>query len=471
VTEHFANHYITTLTAKIVEADTSVVVKSVTGIPAVPFRAVIGRKGAYPEEIVIVTLVVGTTLTITRAAEATAGVQTAWKHPVGATLTASITAESMAATASSVALYDTYTTKADGIPSVADSGHAWFQYPASGTQAMRVVSGKLTNTAAAGAAAGYQQCDLGAPVTRIGCDFVLGAYTTNNGSFALVTWKTLHDAAPIPDSNFHLTVNATGWQVMKWVSGTPTTLKSGVFVTPLTADGATIYRIDAVLAGNTASIFLPDNTVGTVTDAAIGDTPGHIACFETYQADAATDTKSAAVAVWADASSLVRSVIRPMFGAEQVIPAIAPLLPPGGFPRPVASLLNTDGNYTPTDAFAEIDTDLRVTFVAGPTGAALVDCDGYIQLGAALFAFLWKTYQVGGAAEATCWVMDSNGTQFPLGVLHHIHAHMIFGAGAFTPGFTYTLAWSHIATTANAGTYMKVGVALGIVASMTVTPL
>lgn len=100
MTEHYANHYATRLTDAITAAATSFDVDSVTGIPAVPFRAIIGRKGAYAEEIVIVTDVTSNTLTVTRAAEAVAGVQTATKHHVGATFTAVLTAavlESLAA--------------------------------------------------------------------------------------------------------------------------------------------------------------------------------------------------------------------------------------------------------------------------------------------------------------------------------------------------------------------------------------
>lgn len=95
MSENFANHYITTLTAFLDDDDLTCTVASVTGVPSVPFRAVIGRKGAYAEEIVIVTNVTGKVFTITRAAEATAGVQTAWKHPVGATITAVLTAAVM----------------------------------------------------------------------------------------------------------------------------------------------------------------------------------------------------------------------------------------------------------------------------------------------------------------------------------------------------------------------------------------
>jgi len=64
VTEHFANHYITQLAAFLDDDDLTCTVKSVVGDPATPYRAVIGRKGAYPEEVVIVTNVTGNVLTI-----------------------------------------------------------------------------------------------------------------------------------------------------------------------------------------------------------------------------------------------------------------------------------------------------------------------------------------------------------------------------------------------------------------------
>ena len=90
--EGFSNRYQTTLAAGVTSGAATGTVTSVTGIPAYPFRAIISSEGANTDEIVLVTLVAGTTLTWTRAAEAVAGVQAASAHSIGATLTAIVTA-------------------------------------------------------------------------------------------------------------------------------------------------------------------------------------------------------------------------------------------------------------------------------------------------------------------------------------------------------------------------------------------
>lgn len=90
--ENFANRYQTTLAAGVTSGALTGTVTSVTGVPAVPFRAIITAEGANTDEIVLVTGQASTTLTWTRAAEAVAGIQAASAHSIGATLTAIVTA-------------------------------------------------------------------------------------------------------------------------------------------------------------------------------------------------------------------------------------------------------------------------------------------------------------------------------------------------------------------------------------------
>jgi hypothetical protein len=90
--ENFANRYQTTLAAGVTSGALTGTVSTATGIPSVPFRALISAEGANADEIVLVTNAAGTTLTWTRAAEAVAGVQAASAHSTGALLTAVVTA-------------------------------------------------------------------------------------------------------------------------------------------------------------------------------------------------------------------------------------------------------------------------------------------------------------------------------------------------------------------------------------------
>jgi hypothetical protein len=363
-------------------------------------------------------------------------------------------------------LHDTYTDKGNGVPTTADTGQTWYQYPASGDQAMRVVSGKLTSLAASGGAAGYQQYDMGAPVTRIGADIVLGPYTTDTGAFAFAVWKSLMSGT-VPDANLHLTINATAWVIGWWETGVGLHIvDGGTFTTPLVADSATVYRIDAVRHDTTWTVQLPDGSVLAATDAAFGATPGEIACFEVYQMDAATDTKSAALRVWADAQGPV------VPDANTVLPLLAPLLAPGVRASvPVAKLYNPDANLAIPDPAAEVHANLRCTFVAGPTGGAIVEMSAYVQLGAATFAVLWTVFNPSGGQTASVWALSSNGTNYPLGIPIGVVQRYVFAPATFVSGATYTLGWKHWSVTANAGTVMAFSAGLGQAATMTVTPL
>src|SRR5574343_335187 len=95
---NFANGWTTTLAGSLTNVATSVVVASASGIPARPFRALVRAEGANTDELVSVTGLSGSTITIARAAEAIAdGTQTASAHASGATISAVLTAGDLGA--------------------------------------------------------------------------------------------------------------------------------------------------------------------------------------------------------------------------------------------------------------------------------------------------------------------------------------------------------------------------------------
>ena len=87
----YSNNYSTTISAGITSGATTCSVASTTGIPALPFTAVIAAEGSNTDEIVLVTANSSGTLTITRAYELSAG-NGASAHGSGATFAAVITA-------------------------------------------------------------------------------------------------------------------------------------------------------------------------------------------------------------------------------------------------------------------------------------------------------------------------------------------------------------------------------------------
>lgn len=92
--ENIGNNYATTLAADVTDVATSLTVSSITGVPSVQFRIVIG------DEIMVVTAVVGTTFTVTRGAEGT----TAAAHTSGDVVAHVLTKEGIDLHASGIAL-------------------------------------------------------------------------------------------------------------------------------------------------------------------------------------------------------------------------------------------------------------------------------------------------------------------------------------------------------------------------------
>lgn len=91
--EQLSNNASSTLNGGITSGASTLVVTSATGFPTTgDFRILIKAEGANTDEICTVTAVSGTTFTISRASEATAGVQTASAHGSGATVSHVLTA-------------------------------------------------------------------------------------------------------------------------------------------------------------------------------------------------------------------------------------------------------------------------------------------------------------------------------------------------------------------------------------------
>lgn len=97
-TVNLANGWSSTLSWSLTDVATTVDVAAVAGAPARPFQAVILAEGANSDEIVTVTDITSTTLTLTRATEANSvGSTTASAHSAGAVIAHVLTAGSLAA--------------------------------------------------------------------------------------------------------------------------------------------------------------------------------------------------------------------------------------------------------------------------------------------------------------------------------------------------------------------------------------
>lgn len=102
---HYANGYLTTLSGSLTNVATTCTVASVTGAPALPFKAIIAAEGANTSECVLVTGIASLTLTIVRAVEPVLGVAGASAHASGAPLGAAVTAADLHAVSAGGLLY------------------------------------------------------------------------------------------------------------------------------------------------------------------------------------------------------------------------------------------------------------------------------------------------------------------------------------------------------------------------------
>lgn len=101
---NWANGYQTTITGGITNSATSCVAASTTGIPALPFLALLAAEGSNTDELVRVTANASGTLTIVRAVELVGG-NGASAHASGATLAAVVSAAQLETMSASASIY------------------------------------------------------------------------------------------------------------------------------------------------------------------------------------------------------------------------------------------------------------------------------------------------------------------------------------------------------------------------------
>jgi hypothetical protein len=171
---------------------------------------------------------------------------------------------------------------------------------ASAAHPLTVIDGGLQTQATEGLSAAYAEVDLGKPVTRIGAEFEFTGGTQRGGAISLPVWtKTFRNPQQfVPDSPSHLVLTDDGWGYSVYENHHQVGLTEGTFDPPLPSD--TLLRLDIHLAGDTATVDLPDGTTVTVTDPRIAD-PGQYATFESFQLDSATMARVRLLRVWADA--------------------------------------------------------------------------------------------------------------------------------------------------------------------------
>jgi hypothetical protein len=152
---------------------------------------------------------------------------------------------------------------------------------------------------------------------RIGATFKLssGVATVSAG---IIFWEyPIPTPYQVPNSPLHLIVNRSGWELAVWsggtnpsTTGTFTAIGSGSFSptlaqdwNPAVAGTGTLHRIEALIDGTSATIFLPDGSVARVTDSRIASIPANVACWEHYHGAGGAAGKLGFEDIWASTSA------------------------------------------------------------------------------------------------------------------------------------------------------------------------
>lgn len=218
-------------------------------------------------------------------------------------------------------LRDSFAGKGSVALTTSDSGHA---YATTGASIPAIISNRLTTPATSGAGTGYTQQVLSADMKRIGGTFVFGSGT--GGSVVFISWKqSIVVGNPFPcDTGCHFGIQPNGdWAYGIWENQVYAVVASGS-ISALTQDDTTVYSLDILIEGDTATCYLPDGSVEVVTDERIERLAGPYVTYETYQPNAATNAKGKFLTTWADTVA-ARPVSGPFTGPTRTYLGVARL--------------------------------------------------------------------------------------------------------------------------------------------------
>jgi hypothetical protein len=349
----------------------------------------------------------------------------------------------------------------DGPLTNLDSGDAWLTATTPGypTAALSIISGRMTNAAntAGGTAAGHALVNLGQSCARIGAEFEFSSgSTTSDGLAALVLWsQQLVYPGPVVDTAMHLTISLEGWGLSSFQSSVNAPLTQGTFLAPLVA--GTIYRVEVNVSGNTVTILLPDGSIVTATQPLLATIGTSYAGWEVIQGDATTDAKAKFLSIWADTYTQPKRAPVPNYGALLDF-----------FKNAAKALMPVAAEYPPTAAgnvsvsvpggSTEVNSALRCSFIAPPSGTVLVQFSGQVLVSVAGLV-LWECNIVGWGSVSRQAAL-STGEQIQ---------NAKFKITGLTPGNAYATIWNHRATSGAAT--LRLNAPGGQVATVVVTPL
>jgi len=175
-----------------------------------------------------------------------------------------------------------------------------------------VASGNfLSSSAGTGQRAWYSAWQLPGPVTRMGAEFSFTAGSGGlNGAINITPWSAnIAGPAHVPPTGMHFTINRWGWSADTILvqDGPVTNYAAGAFKTPLSVGVVYTAEVALDISNSRAFLRLPDGSVQTISNAAIGSIAGTWPGFEFYQLNGSTDDIVSIGRTWASSEEVFAS--------------------------------------------------------------------------------------------------------------------------------------------------------------------
>jgi hypothetical protein len=183
-----------------------------------------------------------------------------------------------------MSMNDSFEGKANGVPTVTDSGHVYTAYQNPAAAALTVTDGKLSHSLGTSAAvrAGYLGVELDDIVGQVAAEYSFPAGVAPAESLVLIVSNSNFAEPNFADAACHFVLGATGWSY-EWLEDSPfgtTVIASGKFATRLAGD--TRHRVTIDFVGDHAYITLPDGSTAVAVNDKIRDYRGTFATLELY---------------------------------------------------------------------------------------------------------------------------------------------------------------------------------------------
>ena len=242
-----------------------------------------------------------------------------------------------------------------------DDGTPWVISKGVGPESAVVANGRLeVSWPASAPGAYYLQAPMASKVRRIGATFGFGPSANyTSGSFCLAAWTTDGAQPGISQAHCHIFTTVVGWLFQIVTGGMIITITQGGYAAPLPQDWSEL-RLEVVIEGSTAYIYLPDGSTAIAQDSRIGTISGYSPCWEFYRDAGTTTVPLAFYEVWADTRP------QPLAGFSSAGLARSLALYPT-----TQTVISALGSYTPTsEADLAAGTASRRTLGTGGQQAA-----------------------------------------------------------------------------------------------------